>query len=86
VTSSTRSRCKQTNRFLSWISITQRVETVSRDLLRDAEEDTGEDPDLPDWQKEEWEIAKRIVSTDRFLRLPNKFDIHEWEIIAGLLA
>lgn len=59
---------------------TGQVETVSLDLLREAEEDTGEDPDLPDWQKEEWEIAKRIVSTDRFLRLPNKFDIHEWEI------
>jgi len=60
---------------------TGQVETVSRDLLRDAEEDTSEDPDLPDWQKEEWEVAKRIVSTDRFLKLPSKFDVHEWEIM-----
>ncbi|MGB7759605.1 MAG: UPF0158 family protein [Bryobacteraceae bacterium] len=58
------------------------VETVSCDLLRAAEEG-GDDaePDLPDWQEEEWEIAKRIVSTDRFLKLPSKFDVHEWAIM-----
>lgn len=60
---------------------TGRVETVSRDLLSDAEEDNGEDPDLPVWQEEEWQIAKRIASTDRFLRLPDKFDVHEWDIM-----
>ena len=60
---------------------TGQVETVSGDLLRDAEEDAGEEPDLPDWQKEEWDIAKRIVSTDRFLKLPGKFDVPEWEIM-----
>ena len=53
-----------------------RVVTVSEDLLREAEE-----PDLPDWQKDEWEIAKRIVSTDRFRPLPTKFDVHEWGIM-----
>ena len=43
------------------------VVTISEDLLREAEERGDEDPDLPDWQKDEWEIAKRIVSTDRFM-------------------
>ena len=58
------------------------VETVSVDLLREAEEsDDDEAPDLPDWQQQEWEIAKRIVSTDRFRRLPTKFDVHEWAIM-----
>jgi hypothetical protein len=28
----------------------------------------------------EWEIAKRIVSTDRFQELPTKFEVHEWAI------
>ena len=61
---------------------TGEVETVSEDLLRETEEsgDDGE-PDLLEWQKEEWEIAKLIVSTDRFERLPTKFDVHEWEIM-----
>jgi hypothetical protein len=26
-------------------------------------------------------MAKRIVSTDRFPRLPSKFDVHEWAIM-----
>lgn len=51
---------------------TGRVETVSNDLLGEANEPVDEEPDLPDWQKQEWEIAKRIVSTDRFRQLPTK--------------
>src|SRR5271170_4808586 len=59
---------------------TGQVESVSHDLLRDAES-SDEEPDLPDWQEEEWEIAKRIVSGGRFQQLPTKFDVHEWEIM-----
>lgn len=59
------------------------VVTVSEDLLREAEEHGDEEPDVPDWQKQEWEIAKQIVSTnsDRFQRLPSKFEVHEWAIM-----
>lgn len=61
---------------------TGQVETVSHDLLREAEESgDDEEPSLPAWQKQEWEIAKRIVSTDRFRKLPTKFEVHEWEIM-----
>jgi hypothetical protein len=58
------------------------VETVSGALLREAEK-CGDDegPDLPAWQEEEWETAKQIVSTGRFLKLPTKFDVHEWAIM-----
>ena len=48
---------------------------------REAEESFDEEPDLPEWQKREWETVKRIVSTDRFVRLPTQFDIHEWSIM-----
>src|ERR1017187_7773642 len=59
-----------------------KVETVSKDLLREAEEPAGDEgPDLPEWQAPEWEIAKRIVSTDRFKSLPTKYDVNEWEIM-----
>ena len=61
---------------------TGQVETVSTDLLREAEDlNDDEELDLPEWQEAEWEIAKRIVSTDRFKKLPTKFDVHEWEIM-----
>jgi hypothetical protein len=42
---------------------TGQVETVVRDLLREAEESGGdEEPDLPAWQEQGWEVAKRIES------------------------
>ena len=56
---------------------TGQVVTVSEDLFREAEEHGDEEPDVPDWQRDEWEIAKQIVSTARFRSLPTKFDVHE---------
>jgi hypothetical protein len=41
---------------------TGRVETVSNDLLGQADVSVGEEPDLPAWQKQEWEIAKRKLA------------------------
>ena len=55
------------------------VETVSKDLLGAAEE--GELPDVPAWQEREWDVARRIASTDRYLGLPTKFEVHEWAIM-----
>jgi hypothetical protein len=60
---------------------TGQVETVSHALLGDAEDCGDEEPDLPTWQKQEWEIAKRIVSGDHFQKLPTKFEVHEWAIM-----
>jgi hypothetical protein len=36
---------------------------------------------LPDWQKEEAELAIRIQSTDRYLELPDRFEVNEWNIM-----
>lgn len=55
--------------------------TVSKDLLSEAEESVDEELDIPAWQQVEWETAKRIVSTDRFRKLPTKFEVHEWAIM-----
>ncbi len=58
------------------------VEVVSRDLLSQVEDaDENEEPELPEWQKGEWEICKKIVTTDRFVRLPDQFEVHEWGIM-----
>ena len=56
------------------------VETVSESLLHEAAK-SREEPDLSDWQKGEWEVAKRIVSIDGFIPLPTKWDVHEWGIM-----
>src|SRR3954466_15466053 len=60
---------------------TPHVETVSNDLVGEADESVGDEPDLPAWQKQECEIAKRTVSTDRLQQLPTNFDVHEWAIM-----
>jgi len=52
---------------------------MSRDELREAEEeDDDDDPDL--------KLAKRIVLLDRFVKLPDKFEVHEWQIIQDFSA
>ena len=73
----------QLDEYLSYLDLDSgKVETVSKDLLNEAEESNDDqEPDLPDWQKPEWEIARRIVSTDRFKSLPTKYDVNEWEIM-----
>src|ERR1017187_6376897 len=69
--------------FLSFLDLdTGEVETVHRELLGRAEECADdEEPDLPAWQDEEWEVAKRIVFSDRFRKLPTKFEVHQWAIM-----
>jgi hypothetical protein len=61
---------------------TGKVETISLDLLREAEESEEEDDD-PESQDEEWALAKRIAFSlpDSFPRLPSKFDVDEWAIM-----
>ena len=60
---------------------TGKVETVSHALLSEAQDSGDEEPNLPTWQKDEWDVAKRIVSTDRFQELPTKFEVNEWAIM-----
>jgi hypothetical protein len=60
---------------------TDKVETVSDHLLHRADESVDVEPDLPAWKEQEWEVAKEIVSTDRFRQLPTKFEVHEWAIM-----
>jgi hypothetical protein len=59
---------------------TGQVETVSHALLRGAEDSDDEEPNLPTWQKHEWECQ-----ANRFYRplpgAPTKFEIHEWAIM-----
>jgi hypothetical protein len=57
------------------------VVTVEQSLLSALQE--GDDEalhDLPDWQKEEIEVARRMVEDEdeRFVLLPEKFDFHEY--------
>ena len=60
---------------------TGRIETVSEDLLRAAEQSSDQALELPAWQRPEWELAQRIVAVSYFEPLPTKFEVHEWAIM-----
>ncbi len=36
---------------------------------------------LPDWQKEEAELAVLIETTDQYLALPDRLEVNEWNIM-----
>ena len=60
---------------------TGEVILISEESLSLGEEEPEEIASLPDWQKEEAELAVRIETTDRYLALPDQFEVNEWEIM-----
>jgi hypothetical protein len=70
----------QSDEYPSFLDLdTGEVHTVSVDLIHDADA-AGDDEDTED-EDEEWKIAKRIAFLDGFLKLPTKFEVHEWNIM-----
>jgi hypothetical protein len=39
--------------------------------------------DIPEWQREVLPKIRAVLESDRFLELPDRFDIHEWSIMEG---
>ncbi len=57
------------------------IVSVEQDLLSAVENgDEIDSGDLPEWQKEELELAREIVEHygKRFIKAPSKFDFHEY--------
>src|SRR5262249_40414102 len=59
---------------------TGEVISVTTEELRAAEEEAPLE-DFPEWQHEAIRMAKDIVETDRYLPLPDRFEIHEYSIM-----
>lgn len=55
---------------------------VTEDDIR-AIEEGGPLEDYPEWQRDSIECAREVLNDKEgiYLRLPSKFDIHEWEIM-----
>lgn len=60
---------------------TGEVELISDESLSLSDREPEETALLPNWQREEVELAVRIETTDRYLALPNRFDVNEWNIM-----
>jgi hypothetical protein len=60
---------------------TGEVQLVTDESLSLADAEPDEIDSLPDWQKEEAELAVRIETSDQYLRLPDRFHMNEWNIM-----
>ncbi len=60
---------------------TGEITVVTDDELSMVEEGEEEDQDLPEWQQQMMPTLREIAAGENWLPLPNKFDIHEWEIM-----
>ena len=58
---------------------TGEVVVVSEEDERLVEE--GEADGLPDWQREILPKVRQALESGRFLKLPDRFEIHEWSIM-----
>jgi hypothetical protein len=61
---------------------TGEVFLISEESLALTEADPETIAMLPDWQKEEALRAVLIETTDRYLPLPDRFDVNEWNIMS----
>lgn len=59
---------------------TGEVASVSDEEAGWAEEEEPEE-DWPDWQVKARAEGRRVLDSDEFIRLPSKFEIHEWSIM-----
>jgi len=60
---------------------TGEIITVTEEERHLAEDESWED--APEWQREMLPKIRAVLESDRFLELPDRFDIHEWSIMEG---
>lgn len=56
------------------------VVTVTDDEFRAAEEEEPAE-DIPDWMEDAVAIAKGVLTSDSYLKLPSTYDVHEYQIM-----
>lgn len=62
------------------------LDPESGEIITVTGDDLGalEDPEpdlLPDWQRELLPKVREILESDRYLRLPDSFEVHEWAMM-----
>src|SRR5580693_304605 len=59
---------------------TGEVLTLTEEECSLADDPLSADQDLPEWQREQVELARRISRQgQRYVELPDQFDINEWD-------
>jgi len=76
----------QADECFSYLNTTTgEVVSVTTEELRAAEENAPLE-DFPDWQHDAIHIAGEIIETDRYLPLPDRFEINEYHIMERFCA
>jgi hypothetical protein len=71
----------QSDEQSSFLNLTTgEVVSITDEELRAAENDEPLE-DFPEWQHDAIRIAKDIVETDHYVPLPDRFEIHEYQIM-----
>ncbi|MEX0725849.1 MAG: UPF0158 family protein [Planctomycetaceae bacterium] len=77
------SQCDESQAYIN--KVTGELVTVGDEELSAAEEfedEEGEElSEYPDWQQGAIKQAANVLASDDYLQLPDKFDIHEYEIM-----
>ena len=60
---------------------TGEIVTLSEEDRRLVEDEDLDEEDLPQWQRDSLPKMREVMESDEFLPLPDKFEIHEWEIM-----
>lgn len=60
---------------------TGEIVAVTEDERRLVEEGGRDDKNLPEWQREALPKIRAALESRRCLRLPDRFDVHEWDIM-----
>ena len=71
----------QSDEQSSFLNLTTgEVVSVTTEELRAAEEEQPLE-DFPEWQHDAIRIAEEIIETEHYLPLPDRFEIHEYQIM-----
>jgi hypothetical protein len=71
----------QSDEQSSFLNLTTgEVVSITDEELRAAENDEPLE-DFPEWQHDAIHMAKDILETNRYLRLPDRFEMHEYQIM-----
>lgn len=60
---------------------TGEIVIVTEEERRLVEEGRVDDESLPEWQREALPKIRAALESDRLLRLPDRFEVHEWSIM-----
>ena len=64
-----------------WDPETGKIVTVSEDDQMVLDDEDVDLDDLPDWQRDSITEIRAVLDSGRALRLPDSFDIHEWDLM-----